>query len=184
LRLLKDRVLPLRPSIVAIGFAMNDSEVAGYRDKDVVVTPAPPTLTSRVIDPLKNAAQDLEIYKILKYGALIFKFRTKSIDDYLKAEASTKAPGTVNYEAIEAWTRVSPRDYEQNIREMIRLTKESGAKAVLLDNELWNESPYRPVLRKISADLRVPLVDSLVLLDAARATMEQELEKRLDLTSP
>jgi lysophospholipase L1-like esterase len=183
LRLLKDRVLPLGPSIVAIGFAMNDSEVPGYRDKDVLPTkPAVPTLVTRATDAVTNAAQALEIYKLLKFEALIFKFRPKSTGDYLKAEAETKGPGTVNYDAMEPWTRVSPRDYEQNIREMIRLTVERGAKAVLIDNELWNESPYRPVLRKISADLHVPLVDSLALLDAARVAKEQEIEKTLGLT--
>jgi lysophospholipase L1-like esterase len=36
LQLLKTRVLDFRPSIVVIGFGMNDSEVAGYRDKDIV----------------------------------------------------------------------------------------------------------------------------------------------------
>src|SRR5580765_4556800 len=36
LQLLKTRVLDFHPDIVVIGFGMNDSEVAGYRDKDVV----------------------------------------------------------------------------------------------------------------------------------------------------
>src|SRR6185295_3684725 len=35
LQLLKSRVLELEPDILAIGFGMNDSEVAGYRDKDM-----------------------------------------------------------------------------------------------------------------------------------------------------
>ena len=180
-QLLKERVLPLGPSIVAIGFAMNDSSAAGYRDKDMVATSAAPTLTKRVADAVTGAALESEIYKLLKYEALVFRFRPKSIGDYLKAEAETKAPGAVNYDAIEPWTRVSPRDYELNLREMIRLAEEHGAKAVLLDNELWSESPYRSVLKKISSELRVPLVDSLALIDAERARMEQDLEKSLDL---
>src|SRR5207248_9234617 len=36
LQLMKSAVLDLDPDIVAIGFGMNDSEVAGYRDKDMV----------------------------------------------------------------------------------------------------------------------------------------------------
>ncbi|MGB7220772.1 MAG: GDSL-type esterase/lipase family protein [Vicinamibacterales bacterium] len=182
LRQLKDHVLPMNPAIVAIGFAMNDSEVGGYRDKDVLVQAGPGSLMSRAAGVVTSAAEELEIYKLLKYEALVFRFRSKSTGDYLKAEANTKGPSPVNYDTIEPWTRVSPRDYEQNIREMIRLTQEKGAKAVLVDNELWNDSPYRPILRKLSSELGVPLVDSLALLEEARATIEQDIEKSLDLT--
>jgi lysophospholipase L1-like esterase len=38
LQLMKARILALQPDVVAIGFAMNDSEVAGYRDQDMVAT--------------------------------------------------------------------------------------------------------------------------------------------------
>ena len=36
LQLLKTRVLDLQPDVVVIGFGMNDSDVAGYRDRDVL----------------------------------------------------------------------------------------------------------------------------------------------------
>jgi len=36
---------------------------------------------------------------------------------------------------------------------MIRLVREHGASAVLLNNELWGESPYRASVRKIAGDL-------------------------------
>jgi lysophospholipase L1-like esterase len=182
LRLLQDRVLPRGPAVVAIGFAMNDSEVAGYRDKDVVAAGPPPPLTTRAWSAARRGVEALESYKLLKYGALISKFQLKSTGDYLKAEAGSKAPGTVNYDAIEPWTRVSPRDFELNLREMIRLIEAQGAKAVLVDNELWDGSPYRPVLRTIASELRVPLVDSLALIAGARTAMEQELERTLGLT--
>src|SRR5436190_16372385 len=41
LQLMKARIVALHPDVVAIGFAMNDSEVAGYRDKDMVTQPPP-----------------------------------------------------------------------------------------------------------------------------------------------
>ena len=88
-----------------------------------------------------------------------------------------------DYEELEPWTRVSPKDYEQNIREMIRLARERGAGVILLRNELW-DSPYRAVLEKISTAERVPLVDSGALHAAARKRIEDDLEARLDLRPP
>src|SRR5919204_1755243 len=41
LQLMKRRVLDLDPDVVAIGFGMNDSEVDGYRDKDMVGSSPP-----------------------------------------------------------------------------------------------------------------------------------------------
>jgi lysophospholipase L1-like esterase len=185
LQLLKTRVLDLQPDIVAIGFAMNDSEVAGYRDKDMV-SAVRPSARRRFQEFAKDSAQGLEVYKLLHYTALQLKFHPKPIGEYLKAEnahASSKGGETVDYESIEPWTRVSPHDYEQNIREMIDRATGRGARVVLLDNELWGESPYRPILRRISADKRVPLVDSVKLVTDAGVQMARDLETRLALTT-
>src|SRR5262249_4911327 len=56
-----------------------------------------------------------------------------------------------------------------------------GARTILVDNELWSGSPYRPVLRKIADELNVPLVDSLQLIGGARERIERELEANLGL---
>jgi len=176
LQLLNARVLDLHPDIVAIGFGMNDSEVAGYRDRDMVTT-TPPRLATRVAE----RAKDLEFYKLLNYFALTLRFHPKSTGDYLREQALARGSGHVDYDAIEPYVRVSPQDYEQNMREMVRLAQKQGAHVVLLDNELWPESPYRPILQKISADTRVPLVDSLRIVADARGKMERDLEARLGL---
>jgi hypothetical protein len=181
LQLLKSRVLDFHPDIVVIGFGMNDSEVAGYRDKDMVRGTDPRTLMARVKEAAKDAAQHIEGYKFLKYEALVLRFHRKPISDYLKAEAGTKGSGAVDYDSIEPWTRVSPHDYEQNVREMIRLARERGASVVLVDNGLWEGSPYRAVLRKLANELDAPLVDSLAIVNAARTNIEQSLETRLNL---
>ncbi len=178
LQLLETRVLDMHPDIIAIGFGMNDSEVAGYRDKDMV-TAAPPRLGAR----LRESAPDLESYKLLNYFVLTLKFHPKVIGEYLKTEAATKGSDVVDYDATEPWTRVSPHDYERNIREVIGLAREHGARVVLLDNELWADSPYRPVLRAIAADANVPLVDSLKMVTDAAAKMARDLESRLGLTA-
>jgi lysophospholipase L1-like esterase len=178
LQLLKARVLDLQPDIVAIGFGMNDSEVAGYRDKDMV-TGSPPRLRTRI----KDAAKDLESYKLLDYAALRVKFRPRPMGDYLAEDSNDKGSGSVDYTTIEPWTRVSPADYEQNVREMARLSQSHGARVVLIDNELWDESPYHPVLQKLSTELHVPFVDSLAIIKAAKAQSARDLERQLNLVA-
>jgi len=176
LELLKSRVLQQRPDVVAIGFGMNDSEVAGYRDRDMIAT-APPGVGRRTLE----AAKDLELYKLLNYLALTLRFHPRSIGEYVREQSKDRGSGTVDYSTIEPWTRVSPRDFEANLREMIGLSRASGAAVVLLDNELWPESPYRAMLRTIAADAHVPLVDSLQIVADARAAVERSMESRFGL---
>jgi lysophospholipase L1-like esterase len=179
LELLKRRVIALRPDVLVIGFGMNDSDVGGYRDKDVVKQGE-----VRWRDRVKAITGQSESLALLKYFALLLRFQPRPIADFLKGDAKTDAgrnDDTVNYDEMEPWTRVSPRDYDRNIREMVRLGRDRGARPVLLDNELWTESPYRQVLRTISREEHVPLVDSLGIIQEARVRIERELEMRFRL---
>jgi lysophospholipase L1-like esterase len=181
LQLLKTRVLDLQPDVVVIGFGMNDSDVAGYRDKDVEKAGA---VSWR--DRVKAIMAHSESLALLKYFALTLRFHPKNMGDFLAVEAKAdqgKSNDIVSYDDMEAWTRVSPRDYDRNLREMIALARGRGARVILLDNELWPESPYRPVLRKISTDEDVPLVDSLRLIAEARALIERTEETQFHLTA-
>jgi lysophospholipase L1-like esterase len=179
LQLLKLRVLDLHPDVVMIGFGMNDSEVAGYRDRDVGETG-----DSGWRERVKAAAASSDLYGLLKYFALVVRFHPKSMGDFLRADVkaeSAKGSEAVNYDEIEPWTRVSPHDYERNIREMVALARGRGARVVLLDNELWPQSPYRPVLTAISRDEHVPLVDSLQIIADEKIRIERGLENRFHL---
>ena len=179
LQLLKTRVLDLHPDVVVIGFGMNDSDVAGYRDRDVAQA-GPVSWRDRV----KAITAHSESLALLKYVALALRFHPKNPGEFLKADAKAdqgKSNDVVNYDEIEAWTRVSPRDYDRNLREMVALSRGQGARVVLLDNELWPESPYRPVLRGISRDEHVPLVDSLHLIADARVRLERGMETQFRL---
>ena len=91
-QLLKSRVLPLAPDVLVIGFGMNDSEVAGYRDKDMVAA-ARPGVAAR----LKDTGKDLEFYKLLQYLALSIRFHPKPAGEYIRVEAESKS-GTIAYE--------------------------------------------------------------------------------------
>ncbi len=177
LQLLKHRVLDLKPDVLVIGFGMNDSGVVGYRDKDVVSN-GPPKLSSR----LKEAGKSSRAYQLIDYFARLVRFRPRPMSEYVREQQKNIQPGgAVDYNEMEPWTRVSPRDYELNVREMITLERQRGGAVVLLDNELWADSPYRPLLKKISSELHVPLVDSLALIDAAKRQTERDLETKLGL---
>jgi len=179
LQLLKTRVLDLHPDVIVVGFGMNDSDVAGYRDRDVL-KPGPVRWRDRV----KAITGQSELLALLKYSALALRFHPQPFGEFLKADAKTdqgKSNANVNYDELEPWTRVSPRDYDSNLREMIALARRQGARVVLLDNELWDGSPYRPVLRAISAQEHVALVDSLRLIADARERIEREMETQFHL---
>jgi len=176
-RIVQDRV----PDVVVIGFGMNDSEVAGYRDKDMVEQGTIPSLAPRIEHAIAHAVETSEDYRLLKYAALAVRFHPKPIETYLQASKNGNPRGAADYDSLEPWTRVAPRDYERNMREMIGLAREHGAKAVLLDNELWEGSPYRATLRRLSVELDVPLVDSFALIADAREKIERELESQLGL---
>jgi len=179
LELLKSRVLDLQPDVVVIGFGMNDSDVAGYRDKDVM---APGGVSWR--DRLKAVTSHIESLALLNYLARAVTFRPKNLGEFLKADAKAdqgKSNATVSYDEMEPWTRVSPRDYQANLREMIRLSREHNARVVLLDNELWEGSPYRAALRSISATEHVPLVDSLQMIFDERSRIERGMETQFRL---
>ena len=179
LQLLKTRVLDLHPDVLVVGFGMNDSDVAGYRDQDVV---KPGIVGWR--DRVKAGTAHSESIALLKYVALALRFRPPPFGEFLKADAKTdqgKSNADVDYDKLEPWTRVSPRDYNSNLREMIALARQQGARVVLLDNELWEGSPYRPVLRAISEQAHVPLVDSLQIIADARTRLERGLEAQLQL---
>jgi lysophospholipase L1-like esterase len=192
LQLLKSRVLDWHPDVLVIGFGMNDSSVSGYRDKDI------PQAASEVRwrDRVKAIADGSEFYGLLKYFALVLRFHPQTTGDFMKNDAKEEASksdgplrpvspastgGPVNYDELQAWTRVSPHDYDQNIREMVTLARGRGARVVLLDNELWPESPYRPVLTSIARDEHVPLVDSLRIIADERARIERAMESRFHL---
>jgi lysophospholipase L1-like esterase len=190
LSLLEKEIDQLKPDVVLIGFAMNDSSVAGYRDKDMSAQTKPMTLSAGV----GNVLESIELFKLLRYVAAIINHETWSIGDYMKKVAA--AAGTpdeawigraanefADYETLEPYTRVSPPDYETNIREMVKLAKRHDVRPILMFNELWN-TPYVAALQHVAKAEEVPLINSQVLINKARVDMERDLESSLDLQAP
>jgi hypothetical protein len=65
--LLKKAIDRLQPDVLLIGFAMNDSSVAGYRDKDTSTQAKPKRVSSMVRRLLKSS----ELLRLLGYAVHI-----------------------------------------------------------------------------------------------------------------
>jgi len=187
LELMRLRVLDLSPDLVLIGFGMNDASIAGYRDRDIVgIHQAEP--------PAKRVArwlEKIEVLKLLRYLTRVANREAWSIGDYMKgmAEASGSPAASwyggrfsesADYDALEPYTRVSPRDYEANLEAMVGLAEGSGADVVLLYNELWN-TPYREAVRRVAERAGLAWIDSRSLIVAERKRRIRQLEAGLDL---
>ena len=187
LELLQKRGLSLDPDVVLIGYGMNDSAISGWRDKDVFIA-RPKRFRLK-----KFILEHSELYKLLIYLGQVKNFESMDMSKQLKAIADPKQGFTYetwvsadvleaqDYERLEPRVRVSPADYEKNIREMIRLVRGRGAVPILLHNELRPGSPYQSALQRISREQDVALVDTCELLVQAKLHIEAELEQRLGL---
>lgn len=187
LKVLQRKALSMKPDIVLIGYSMNDASIPGWHDKDVFVTKPWRFSLRRFI------TEHSEIYKLAAYLNQLGKFQQLTMGDTIKAVSdpndnflveswvSADALEASDYERLESKVRVTPADYEQNIREMIRLVREHDAVPILLHNELRPDSPYQSALQRISREANVTLVDNCDLIGKERQRLEAELEQQLGL---
>jgi len=166
---------------------MNDASIPGWHDKDVFV-PKPKRFILR-----RFITEHSELYKLAAYLSQLSKFQSITMGDTIKAVSdpndnflfeswvSADALEANDYERLESKVRVPPVDYDQNIREMIRLVREHNAVPVLLHNELRPGSPYQSALQRISREENVPLIDSCELIGKERLRLEADLEQKLGL---
>jgi lysophospholipase L1-like esterase len=181
LRLLKTIVLDLNPDVVVIGFAMNEPAMPGFRDKTTPNGEESVTL----LTTLSGMVNKSEFFQLLRYWALLLKWQPESIDRHIEkmSRHATWKRQVVDddFDEFEPWMRGSLRDFDKNHREMIKLARSHNTNIVLLYNEFWADSPYLKMLRRISREERVPLVDSSALISEAQRRIEEDLERKLDL---
>ena len=187
LKLLQRKALAFQPDIVLIGYSMNDASIAGWHDRDVFVPKTWRFSLRRFI------SENSEIYKLAAYLNQLGKFDAVTMGDTIKAASdqnadflfeswvSADALEAKDYERLESKVRVPPAEYEQNIREMIRLVREHKAVPILLHNDLRPGSPYQSALQRISRAENVTLVDNCDLIGKERQRMEADLEHQLGL---
>jgi lysophospholipase L1-like esterase len=175
--LMRSRVPSLEPDIVVIAFAMNEPNMAGYREERAREEKTP--LVARIRAVLAKS----EIYKLLRYGIQMAKYKPRPMADWFKEAEKTAAWSKTGDDSSghEPWLRDSLRDYAQYHREMIERAGKTGADVILLYNEFWRTSPYRSVLERVSREEQVPLIDASALLAESRKKIEDGLERRLAL---
>jgi lysophospholipase L1-like esterase len=187
LELVRRQVLDLSPDAILVGFGMNDASVAGYRDKDFSGERGSDSLAKRT----RRLLERIELVKLLRYLGRATRHESWSIGDYMgklakaagtPAEAWMGGQGTesADYDELEPYTRVSPGDYERNLREIVRLARAQRADVVLLYNQLWN-TPYREVVRRLASEAELAWIDSQELIWEARRRLQRDLEARLEL---
>jgi len=181
LNLLETRVLDFKPDVAVIGVAMNEPNMAGVRNKNASTGEE----SSNLMQTLSGMVNKSEFFKLLRYWALLLKWKPESIDRRIeKMSLHTTWKRQViesDFDKFEPWMRDSLKDFDNNHREMIKLARRHNISIVLLYNEFWTDSPYLKVLQRISRDERVPLVDSSALIAAAQKRIEDELERKLNL---
>jgi lysophospholipase L1-like esterase len=185
LELLKSRALELEADFFVLGFAMNEPKMAGYRKDDEENENGDERRTlSRFFSGIEtHASETIELYRLLKYWALLIKWEPKSFGESLKGMVDARQwyDGEWEHKEPEPWLKVSFEDYEKHLLEMIDLARRKGAGAALLFPDFWRQSPYRRGMQRISRATGIPLVDGSALLGKARRRIELELEERLDL---
>jgi hypothetical protein len=165
LELVRRQVLDLSPDAILVGFGMNDASVAGYRDKDFSGGRGSDSLAKRT----RRLLERIELLRLLRYLGRATRHESWSIGDYMgklakaagtPAEAWMGGQGTesADYDELEPYTRVSPGDYERNLREIVRLARAQRADVVLLYNQLWN-TPYREVVRRLASEEELAWID-------------------------
>jgi lysophospholipase L1-like esterase len=180
--LLRREALALQPDVVVIAFGMNDSSVAGFRDKDVAAAP-PASAARRAL----AVAGRLEVVKLLRYAAQRLTYRPAPPSAEIGAAAQGthgaghRAETADEYAALEPWTRVALDDYRANVRDMVRQARDRGAGVVLVFNELWETSPYAAALAEVAGAEGVAFVNGAALVARARERQAVELERQLGL---
>lgn len=164
-KLLK-RFTTLEPDVVVIAYAINDLGMTGFHAEDISAV--------KVVKKIAGLMEHVELYKLLRYWALLLKWKPNTIGEYLR-----NMPDYVSWKENEAKT--SSGNYEKNHLEMINLASSHDAGAILLYNDFWRGSPYLKTLEKISSEKTVPLIDSSALLVEAQKRIEKGLETELKL---
>ena len=73
------------------------------------------------------------------------------------------------------------RKYEANVLDIMDLANSNDASVILLYPEFWKDSPFLKVLKKISRNEEIPLIDTSLLIDEEKKRIEYELQEELNL---
>jgi lysophospholipase L1-like esterase len=127
---LRERGLPLRPSIVVIAFGFNDAATTG--------------------DIASQLASEKSAMPVLLFDD--FLLLHSAFYHWLRWR-------TYGMTAQNAQPRSTPEQYQRNMTDLVRLAREHGAQVVLLSfwNPFGSNKAYRSAVETVSSELEVPL---------------------------
>jgi lysophospholipase L1-like esterase len=135
-RLLEEEVLPLSPDFVVLAFGFNDSRRAASTDSAFAVAAAAPAARAA------RLVRHLEIYRRLE--RLVGR-----------ARPADRLSPTAEERTVE---RVPVREYESNMREMVRACAAARARPILLAMVIPPE--YRDALLRVARKAGVPFLET------------------------
>lgn len=124
LKLLESEVLDYRPDLVCLQYGWNDHwEAYRYPDKDQV-------RLSLLLSRHRNLMQKSALVGLLQVGVTYGRYflRTSAL---VPEPARRRDAPAISATKANLILRVSRNDYQKNLREMIRLTRQSGGQALL-----------------------------------------------------
>jgi len=139
--LFEREISTLEPDIVTVSYGANDGHMTSSTDYELMSEMEGP------IGAVQEAFSRFHIYKLLRYAVVTFE----------AGERDRHGPE-------KAVRRVSPRESEENLKDLIGEIREAGAYAVLIEllpsQETGGWKPYEKILRKLSLAEEVPLVST------------------------
>jgi lysophospholipase L1-like esterase len=163
--ILMKRALELKPDLIIIGYAMNEPFMAGYKNS------AMKQLWKSFAD---FATEGLQSVNLARYWARLLSYREDSPVVELTTHALWQEKVATAVEQ-PAWLNESLREYKARILLMSNAARARGVRVVLLYPEFWLDGPYLKVLKDISNEFNLPLVDWSGLL--ARASQIQVADR-------
>lgn len=142
----------LKPDIVVIGYGFNDATLVNFTEAEIL---ASIPKAQRVLNRLN---------KVLGWSYLFQWIRNKAkSEETRKAFAPTKFAGT---QGKEVKARVPPKDFDFNIRDIIRYTRSAGGEVILVDPNFINFYS-RDALQRIGREENIPFLSIRDILENA-----------------
>ncbi len=154
LRMLREYLPILKPSVVTICYGWNDHWAAGFDIEDKNQRSAP-----QMVLEAQNLLSESYVYRAVKY-VLLAKYEKQKQYQFDRQ--------SVHY-------RVSLDDYAANLREMVSICRDNGVKPILITTPAGDVDPgvenpmeqyhelYNETVRQVAQELKVPLVDAALL---------------------
>jgi lysophospholipase L1-like esterase len=186
LRLVK-RAIELKPDIFIVGFAMNESDILRSIDQLGENTNYDHTKRRRKKTVLSDVkyyiSENFELYKLLRYWALILKWKPSTMDKYLRDTITLAqySHGLKERQNSDPWFKDTLRQSRQNFRGILDTANKNNVDTIFLYPEFLVEGPILKVLEDLSDEEKVPIVDASRLIADEQRKIQDNLEEQLGL---